>query len=99
MQIGEQLTRATIEIFPTNDSKLARLASEENVFTDGHLPDEREFLIDNRNARLFSIANSAELLRAAFYEVLAAILRVWIVASEDFHHGLLPSDVFLAQSV
>src|SRR6185437_7725821 len=99
MQIGEQLTRATIKIFPTNDSKLARFTSEENIFTDRHLPDEREFLEDNRNARLCSVANSAELLRVTFDENLTTILRVWIDAAEDFHQGRLTSAVFPDQRV
>src|SRR6185436_543376 len=94
MQIGEQLTRATIKIFPTNDTKLARFASEENIFTYGHFPDEGEFLVDNRNARLFSVAHSAELLRAAFDEDLTTILRVWVDAAEDLHQGRLTSAVF-----
>src|SRR5260221_660343 len=89
VQIFEQLARAPVKFFPTNPAELAWLAAEKNVFADCHLPDERQFLIDNRNAGLFRVANTAELLRATFDKNFATILRVWIDAAENLHQRRL----------
>src|SRR5436190_22339252 len=99
MQIVKHLTRAAIKFFPANHAELARLASKKNVFTNCHLPDERQLLIDNCYSGLFRIAHAAELLKAAIDENFAAIIWVWIDATEDFHQGRLSGAVLSNQRV
>src|SRR5882724_3169989 len=99
MKIAQQLPRATKKFCPTNDAKLSRLPTKENIFRHAHFFHQRKFLKNYGNPCLFSFANAGELLHVALDQNLPTILRMGINSREHFHQRRLARAILTHQSV
>ena len=85
MQLVEKLLGAAIKLFPVDDAEAARLASEEYVFTDVEVLDDREFLEDDGDAGLFGLTHSMEAAGLTVNQNLSIISTVGVDAAQDLH--------------
>src|SRR6185295_13887730 len=99
MQIIKQCPRSPVELFPTNDSKLSWLASQENVFADAHFFYQGQLLKNYRDTSPFRFANAGKFLLCPFDQDPSAILRMRIDAAQNFHKRRLAGAIFTHERV
>ena len=73
--------------------------SEKNVFRDGKIGNERQFLMDYDNTELFAFADITEAAFLAVKKDFSVITSMGIHSAEYIHQGRLSRSVFAHQRV
>ncbi len=72
LRLREDLLRALVERVPVDEAAALRRVAEQQVLGDRHFRDEREFLVDDGDARSARVARSQELGGAALSQDLTS---------------------------
>src|SRR6185295_14974326 len=83
----QQLGSARIEFLPSNDAEAARLASEKDVLADGHVRNQRQFLINDRYPGRLRLVDVVKAANVSLDANLAAVLRVRVDSAQNFHES------------
>src|SRR5216683_674830 len=97
MQIGQEFLDATVKLLPVDHAETAWLATKKDIFGNAQLLNQRQFLIDDGDARLLSLANICKAPFGALEHDFATVLRMGIDTGENLHQRRFARPVFANQ--
>ncbi len=97
LEAVEQRLRLAMKLRPVDQPAARRRRAKEDVFRDGHLPDEREFLVNDGESRAIGIGDPLEMGGLVADEELALISAVRVQAAQELDERRFARAVFAAK--
>ena len=95
----KELLCGVVGLVPVDHAVLGALVAEEDVFGDGQVRRQRQFLVNDDDASMFGVVDRAEYGGLAVELDVAFEVAVRINAGEDLHKGRLSGAVLTADAV
>ena len=85
--LAEHLGGLLDRLVPVHRDPAPDLVAEEDVLVDGHFGNERELLVDDGDADLFTVGDAVEDLGLPLVDDVPRVLPVGVDAAQDLHEG------------